>query len=253
MTALLVDLGNSRWKIAFADGGRLTNVRLGKYDDVPQRQHLFDLTNATPTRLLVAKVAGDARHRAIVERCESTFALTAEYVKAGAVMAGVRSGYREPAQLGVDRLLAMVAAHHRLAQPVCVIDAGTAVTIDFVAADGQHLGGLILPGLRLSRQCLLNNTAIPADEALMIEGRLGRDTPTAVALGTRLAVAGIVESLTRGSQALSAGEQWTIVLGGGDAGDLAPLLPSPCIRMDELVLQGLAVVADRGDVACAGS
>jgi type III pantothenate kinase len=253
MTDLVLDLGNSRWKIALAERGRLATVMQGGYEHAPVLTSLHNPGGTPPGRLLLARVAADARHRAIVEQCESAFGLEAVYVRAASSMPGVRSGYRDPAQLGVDRLLAMVAARDRVARPLCVIDAGTAVTIDFLALDGQHLGGLILPGMRLSRQCLLANTAIPDDRVSTIEGVLGRDTPSAVALGARLAVAAIAESLTSGALALRPGEEWTTVVGGGDARDLAPLLPVPCIRIEHLVLQGLAVVADRGEVACAGS
>ena len=67
---------------------------------------------------------------------------------------GLRNGYRDPAQLGVDRWLAMCAAWQQFPGSLCVVDAGTAVTIDVVAADGAHSGGLILPGV-----CLDGNRA----------------------------------------------------------------------------------------------
>ena len=61
---------------------------------------------------------------------------------------GVRCAYADPARLGVDRWVAVLAAYHAAHGAACVLDAGTAVTFDAVAADGRHLGGLIFPGAR---------------------------------------------------------------------------------------------------------
>jgi type III pantothenate kinase len=140
----------------------------------------------------------------------------------------------------------MVAARARASQALCVVDAGTAVTIDFVDPDGQHLGGFILPGRRMFRECLVTNTSIPCDTEIEERAVLGRDTPTAVALAGRYAVVGIVERFVAGPKSLFPGQQVNIFAGGGDADDLMELLPPPCTQLDHLVLRGLAVIAAGG-------
>lgn len=71
---------------------------------------------------------------------------------------GVRNGYRKPQQLGVDRWLAMLAAFHlpqrATGQSLCVVDCGTALTLDVLDATGRHLGGYIAPGLTAMREML---------------------------------------------------------------------------------------------------
>ena len=86
------------------------------------------------------------------------------YARSTARGGGVRNAYERPELLGVDRWAALVGAYARLRaaggrSPVCVADAGTALTIDALASDGRHLGGLILPGIALQRTALLASTA----------------------------------------------------------------------------------------------
>lgn len=252
MTALVLDLGNSRWKLGCANSGQLLTVEQGSYQESFAPAAICDRQQGDFKRLLVSSVAPGAASEAVVARCEAEFSVAAEWISATDPMPGVTTGYRVPAQLGVDRLIAMVAAYDAVQGPLCVVDAGTAVTIDFVAGDGQHQGGFILPGLVLSRECLLNNTAIPDSPAGADDDQLGRDTANAVALGARLAVAGIIERFVGGSHTLFPGERCTIIMGGGDAAVIEAVLPFTAMRIDHLVLRGLAILADRGDRACAG-
>ena len=247
MTALLVDLGNTRWKLSAANDARLGRVEGGLYADLP---------SALTTRLSKYRRAVDAVWLASVAEPEITdrfvatlrvvLALPVHQVRPTDPMPDLVSGYRKPHQLGIDRLLVMVAARARSQQAFCVIDAGTAVTIDFVDSGGQHLGGFILPGMQLSRECLLRNTAIPHDSEVEDQALLGRDTATAVALGTRQAVAGLVERFLIGSAALFDGEEVVTFVTGGDGDAFLELLPGRCHRVDDMVLRGLAVLAADG-------
>lgn len=242
MNVLLFDLGNSRWKAAYFDGKRLGPVTVGRYEDSESLRQV----STGAQRALLASVASPDRLVSITELVAGIAEAQIDTVKATDRMPNVRSGYRKPEQLGVDRLLAMVAARALCTAPLCVIDAGTAVTMDFVDASGQHLGGFILPGLQMHRDCLLANTSIPRDSEAHPSDTLGRDTPTAVAQGARYAVAGIVDMFLNGAAALFEGQTAKVIIGGGDAGSLVPLLPSPCQVVDHLVLQGLAEYARAG-------
>ena len=247
MTALLLDLGNSRWKMCIAATDELGPVSAGAYDDRDAVGTALEDSRDGIDLLLVASVAGRETGPPFIAHLERELGLAARMVDSTQPMPNVRNGYRKPEQLGVDRLLAMVAARAYRDAPLCVIDAGTAVTLDFVDADGQHLGGFILPGIRMFRDCLLANTAIPRDDVVHGGDTVGRDTPTAVALGARYAVGGIVETFLSGSRALFPGREVDIVIGGGDADQFTPLLPKPCSKLEHLVLRGLAVIASRGE------
>lgn len=246
MTTLLLDLGNTRWKIARAQGDGIGPVTSGLRDDAGGLE--VAVAAAGPmSRLLVGSVVDATGTSHVIERLEQVFKIDVERVRSTDPMPNMVQGYRRPEQLGVDRLLAMVAARAHSNRALCVIDAGTAVTVDFLDTAGRHLGGFILPGTRMFRECLFAKTAIPRDDRIDEHALLGRDTPTAVALGARYAVAGLVERFVCGSATLFPGEQVETVIGGGDADEFLGLLPKPCIKLNDLVLRGLAVLAAGGD------
>jgi type III pantothenate kinase len=253
MSSLLIDLGNTRCKLATGSSGTLSAVTAFGAAELAQiEEYLAGHVDADMSTYIcsvapsavTAQVAGLAQRRT---GCPPVVLRSTDPVPL------VRNGYRKPEQLGVDRLIAMVAACARADGPLCVIDAGTAVTIDFVAADGQHLGGFILPGQQLARDCLLARTSIPREPAIDAEAVVGRDTATAVALGAQQAVASIVHNFTEGPGSLFPNQRVGVVVGGGGAAALRPLLPSDCITLPDLVLHGLAVIAAGGSGGCAGS
>lgn len=89
---------------------------------------------------------------------------------------GVTNGYRDAARLGVDRWMGVLGSYH-LAGGCCSVDCGSAITIDFVLPGGRHLGGYIVPGLRLMKESLklgTRNVAIDPDseaEELLVPGQ----------------------------------------------------------------------------------
>ncbi len=247
MNALLLDLGNTRWKMARAMGADIGSVVSGSYDDVAGLLTAAQTPGDSPQMALVASVVDTQTTDRVIDVLARDIRLRVTRIRSTDPMPNLVAGYRRPEQLGVDRLLAMVAVRARSEQPFCVVDAGTAVTVDFVDPRGQHLGGFILPGIRMSRDCLLRNTSIPRDDQIDEQALLGRDTPTAVALGIRCAVAGLVERFTIGSAALFPRQEVQVFVGGGDAERFLGLLPKPCFKIDHLVLRGLAAVAASGD------
>jgi type III pantothenate kinase len=238
MNALLLDLGNSRWKFALSQGVEIGPVQVGAYSELAALQAAVQIHADQLETILLASVADKQTTDAVTAALHLVCPLPVRRILSTDRMPNLTAGYLKPEQLGVDRLLAMVAARARTRRPLCVVD------VDFVDAGGLHLGGFILPGYRLFRECLLANTAIPRDEKVDEAALLGRDTPTAVALGARYSVAALVERFSTGSAALFPGEEVQVFVGGGDAGAISGLLPGPCIRIDDLVLRGLAVVAE---------
>ena len=243
----LVDIGNTRIKWALYDG-----KKLGQHGNAVHRgvvdAALLTFARELPrtvTRIVVANVAGDAMARGL--RAVMNGRAAVELVATSAERFGVRCAYADPSRLGVDRWIAVLAAHKRAAGAACVIDAGTAVTFDAVAADGQHLGGLILPGARLLASALDRNTsnigatpvpaAVPKGVAL-----LGRDTATAVGHGAMLAIASALDRAVR-TVATSVGAAPRVYLTGGDAAQLRDWLETKAEARADLVLEGLALFA----------
>jgi len=157
---------------------------------------------------------------------------------------GVRNGYEDFERLGLDRWLAVLGAY-RLAKGAClVMDFGTAAKADFVAADGEHLGGFICPGMPLMRSQLRTHTRRIRYDDASAERALssmapGRSTVEAVERGCVHMLQGFVRSQLDHAKALW-GENFTVLLTGGDAPLVQEAAPSARVVPD-LVFVGLAM------------
>lgn len=245
---LLIDAGNTNLKWGWLDDGVLfahgaASHRLFDVDSIAQR-HWGD--RDPPVRVLAANVAGPAMERAIGEWMRSHWQVTPEFVHPVRAGFGVTNGYDDPEQLGVDRWLTLVAVRSRGAGATCIVDSGTATTIDLIDGRGVHLGGLILPGTDLMRGVLLERTRIPRVPAVGETGFWGTGTAAAVASAARQATAALVErAMARGTRDL--GERPGLILTGGSAAELAALLERPHEILSGLVMDGLRVLAMEAD------
>jgi type III pantothenate kinase len=156
---------------------------------------------------------------------------------------GVRNAYSAPARLGVDRFLGLVAAHRDSAGPAVIAGCGTALAVDAVGTDGRHLGGLIAPAPPLMRQALLERTARLGELTAAPITDFADTTSAAVESGTWLAAVALVERFARRTQA-ALGMAPALILSGGGAKRLAPLLELEHRVDPDLVLRGLAHFSD---------
>lgn len=231
-----LDVGNTRckWRLTAIDG---TVVERGAGAGIPE----IELAG-TPQRVRIARVAGATAEWRQWARMQ--FGVDAEFARPTASACGVSNGYSEPAQLGVDRWLAVCAAFSQVCQACVVIDAGTTITADAVTGDGRHLGGYIAPGLRLLGGAVVTNTAEVAwrsEDAAATAVAPGDSTQRAVSAGIATMAVGFVERVSRELTERLA-EPPVIYLTGGDAGRLRPLLSFDVVEAPDLVLDGLAVV-----------
>ena len=247
MTVLLVDIGNSRVKWA-----RLTGERLGKAqaaDYAGWRAGDFARrvigSRRSLERILVASVAADAVTVALAAGARLAGAPSPERAVTRRRACGVTVGYVDPWRLGIDRLLAMIAAHLRFAgQPVCAVMVGTAMTLDLAGADGRHWGGAIIPAPPLMVSSLLDGTSgirRRAQGGTSGRGRalFGRSTRAAMEQGARYAAAAAVDrAISEASELVGRAPQ--LVLTGGGAPGLRPLIRSASVLVPDLVLEGLA-------------
>ena len=191
-------------------------------------------------RVKVGSVAGDEFDRDFSVWCAEILSVTAEFAVVSASASGIGVGYDNPALLGVDRWLAVLAAAHieGVSQAV-VADCGSAITIDVLKGD-QHLGGYIAPGLRLMRESLLGKTS-RVGSAGGVESELvpGSSTSQAVGNGVALMAAAFVAQACQ--RFVGDGGRWLLLLTGGDAEVLQAHLGLDIeVRLlDELVLDGL--------------
>ena len=247
MRALLVDIGNSRIKWARLEEGRIGKAQAAEYAGWRARDFARRVigSRSNVERILVSNVAADEVGDALVAGARLAGAPLPERVATLRRACGVTIAYVDPWRLGVDRLLGMIAAHHRFKKrPVVTVAVGTAMTIDLVGADGKHWGGAIIPAPPLMVASLLEGTSgIRRRAQGGASGRgpalFGRSTRAAVEQGARFAAAAAVDRAVSEARVL-VGRKPGLVLTGGGAAGLRPLIHSPSLLVPDLVLEGLA-------------
>lgn len=238
---LLFDVGNSRLKWAWENQGLKTGGVLPHGGQA--RSAVFDAIHLklTPSEIWASSVATPDLRANLEDWAMRRCNLPIHWAVSQRSACGVTSAYDDPEKLGVDRWLAVIGAFHRAHGAACVVDAGTALTIDVVDSGGRHLGGLIAPGVGAQRLALQSQTQVRAKETQGALGWLGRDTDQAVAMGTLHGAIGLITRVVGGICREQA--QIAKILTGGEAGLLQPHLGPDWIHAPDLVLEGLARVA----------
>ena len=244
---IVLDVGNASVKWATGNNGVLEGGGRFYYRDEGfsrSASRAFEGL-AAPRVLAVANVAGAGMEREIFEWAGTVWDTVPCFIRATNQAAGVTNAYREPGALGADRWAAIVAAHHETENPVCVIDCGTAITLDVVDAAGRHLGGLIAPGLAMMRRSLVKETAaigpIP-DGADGLPPLFSRNTTEGVNNGVMHMAGALIDRVTE-EAAAGCGRNLEAVITGGDAERLLPLLRRTPRYDRHLVLKGIALIA----------
>jgi type III pantothenate kinase len=247
MGDLLIDIGNTRIKWARLEQGTLQPQSASPHADWTAQTFVDTLGPACvdAQRVLVSNVAGPRMAQVIRAGLAQARQVEPEFVTSTAASGGVRNAYSQPAQLGVDRWLAIIGAHALEPGAVCVVSVGTAMTIDGVDANGLHLGGVIVPGPDLMMSSLLQNTSDLAERAKQgstSRGLFADNTRGAIRQGAEHAAAALVErAVAVMRQQLNETPQ-LLVTGGGSA-RLEESLTLPHRQVPDLVLQGLRVLA----------
>ncbi|HEX5513161.1 MAG TPA: type III pantothenate kinase [Gammaproteobacteria bacterium] len=240
---LLLDIGNTRIKWAALDGAQLhpagATVHLGELERVTSGW----IDAARPERVFAVSVAGSKVNEAVAEWVAQHWGIAVQWLRPGRGPAGMTTRYVDPSRLGADRWAASVGAFRLSGKAVCVVDCGSAITFDAVAANGNHLGGLIVPGWRLMRMALHAGTAALPYAAAGSVSLLATDTVTAISSGTLLGAAAMVETLSQRIVEQIGGDV-DLWLTGGDAAAVQPHLRLDFKHAPDLVLQGLAAMVE---------
>lgn len=240
---LELDCGNTliKWRLLDREG------RIRDRDMAPDLVELQLLLGGqereiSACRLVSVRSADETQ--AVMNQLTSWLRLHPVLARTSRYLAGVTNGYTDHTNLGMDRWLAVAAAYAKCRRACVVIDLGTAVTVDFVRADGQHLGGYIAPGSKLLRTGLKRHTRlIRYDDSLLGDLLLpspGSNTAEAVEFGCDLMLAGFVREQYRIARQLL-GDEMAVILTGGDAERMAEALPGECQVINDLVFDGLAL------------
>jgi type III pantothenate kinase len=244
----LLDLGNTRLKLARADASGLGPVTALAHGDAGFDAALRDVLGqgALGEAAWLASVAPEAlrvRVEAALEACGKR----TQRAVTRAECAGVRIAYADPARLGVDRFLALLAARARGGDQL-VVSFGSAITVDLLDARGTHHGGLIGIAPAHARQALAERfPALDRGGTAAATPAFGADTPEALAAGVQRQALGLVMAAWDDACA-RLGRPPALLVGGGDApafvDALANRLSAELVHREAMVLDGLSVYAE---------
>jgi type III pantothenate kinase len=251
VAVLLVDVGNTRIKWARLERGRIGAVRAAVHSAWSGATYARRLLGrgARPTHMWVTSVAAPRVNRALAAAARRA-GVAATFVTVPRRGGGVSVGYLEPWRLGCDRFVAAVGAHELFPRSsVCVIGVGTAMTVDLIDADGRHRGGAIIPAPALMIETLFTRThgiqrRARGGRRIRASGLFARATRGGVVQGARYAAAALIDRAVEEAR-VALGRKPIVVLTGGEAATVRPLVRSACVVVPDLVLRGLAVLARR--------
>lgn len=249
---LLIDAGNTRIKWAVPDPDQ--GSKLGDWVQHGSLSHQ-EFSDTDPPwntlavdRVVVSNVAGAVLRDRLLHSFPWT-AGTVEWIISQPALAGIKNQYRDPTRLGSDRFATAIAAHALFpGQALIIATCGTALTIDAVTAEGDFIGGMIAPGLKLMAQSLAENTAqlpsIPENSAgsERFAAHFADNTEEAIVSGCLAAQAGAIEHAVR-EFAVTINAEPRCVVSGGAANFIIPSLKIPHKFVDNLVLIGLQVIS----------
>lgn len=244
---LLIDIGNTRIKSAVLQDGELLHHHAVVHSGLDTQQLQTQLLQhyGAVTSVWIANVAGTEVAERLTQAVRNLWQLDTNFAASTARFGDVHNAYTQPKKLGVDRWLSLLAVYaaQSSSQVNLIVSIGTAMTLDALAQDGVHRGGLIIPGPDLMTQALLQNTSDIAGfavDGLRSEKFFADNTLGAIYQGAERACAALIESAFR---QLGINESTKIFITGGAAARITPLLNVPFVEVPDLVLRGLAVVA----------
>jgi len=233
-----IDVGNTRCKWRIRRHGECLHRGADDLDHIQTTLEAYDIV---PNELRISCVKGETTERQLTDWSETAFGIEPRFARTLGSWLGLTVGYQDPSRLGVDRWLAMLAGLKTSGGNTgyCVIDCGSAITLDVVDSTGLHRGGYIVPGVQMMRNALLANTDRVrfSNDMSATEFAPGCNTATAVLNGTLMAALGTIERGYREMQRLVGIENCFIT--GGDAPALIEQLDFNHTYNAELVLDGL--------------
>jgi type III pantothenate kinase len=243
---LLIDIGNTKTKWMLRDNKSIYKHDSFLTEDIDQDHFEFD---EKIRKIVISNVAGFEKE-AILKIKLKNFSCPIEFIKPHKKLNHLINNYQDATKLGTDRWLSALSVSHNIKKPAVIVSVGTAVTIDYVSYDekkSQHTfeGGVILPGLHLTKKTLSNNTA----DLKNSEGAFQMpsiNTANAIQSGFILSILGNIKSFF--DLALSRSKDVTIVFSGGDAELIHQHIDESLKKYvsvkKDLVLEGLFVLAN---------
>jgi len=248
-----LDIGNTNIKTALFDGEKMvkywrvsTNKMYTSDEYGILLMNLFRIEGLNPDvveGIIISSVVPTINFT-IEHMCQNYFHLTPMFIGPG-VKTGINIKYENPRELGSDRIANAVAAYEEYGAPCIFIDFGTATTFGVLGEGGAFLGGCICPGIKLSSEALVNNTAkLPRFELTRPEHVIGRTTLTNLQSGMYYGYVGLVRNIVRKIKQELGTEALVVATGG-----MAVMIAEESKVIDKLdgllTLKGLRLIYER--------
>jgi len=242
---LLLDVGNTSVKWAVRENAEMSPAGCFQHqgEDFKALAQTAWGDLQVPEKIVVSNVAGSDIGDSLTGWALNHWDLSPVFVRVTDRALGVTNAYAKPADLGVDRWMALVGAHSSSSGALCIVDCGTAITLDFLTADGVHRGGLILPGVDMIERMLLDNTAgIKLSNDPQFVTPFASGTGEAVHGGAIYMVTAAINRIVS-DMGVESGTRPEVIITGGNAGQIQSLLSCSPRHEPSLVLKGLAIFA----------
>jgi len=252
---LVIDVGNTQMVFGLYEGEKLLShwrLSSGKQltaDELGWNIYgMFSQFGHEPKQLAGIMAASVVPHldSILSEACEQVCGVPPAFVGTPEVKTGMALDYKNPREVGADRIANAVAARERFGAPVIVLDCGTATTFDIVSPDGHYAGGLIIPGMEIALEALWRRAAkLPEVSIAPVDTLIGRDTVTSMQAGSYWAAVDGLNGIIRRLHALDEYVDAPVVATGGLAGRIQGDLADLAAFKPHLTLEGLRLLAAR--------
>jgi type III pantothenate kinase len=241
---LFLDIGNSSVKWAVQEKNNFISTGTFSYKNNNFQNELQQnlIFSEKPMAVLVSNVIEKEIFELVNSWTKKQWQLECWQPKVSAHYKKLKNCYSDINQMGIDRWLAMVAAWELYSSAVCLVSCGTALTIDFIDEEGQHLGGYILPGIELMQKALVSNTVqISIDVRNNPSIEYGNDTQSSVNNGSFLAAASTINNVVdKFTKELNC--ELNCIISGGMAESIKPFLNNPFEHEPNLIFMGLSIL-----------
>lgn len=250
---LAVDIGNTQMVFGLFEGEKLcSHWRLSSNhsltsDELAWQLHgMFEQFGHQPKNIDGIMAASVVPHLdgTLSEACERICGIPAIFVDSPDVKTGMAIGYKNPYEVGADRIANAIAAREAFGVPVIVLDCGTATTFDIISPQGHYAGGLIIPGMEISLEALCQRAAkLPEISITRTETLIGRDTVTSMQAGSYWATVDAIRGLIGRLHAVEEYASAPVIATGGLSERLLEDIPEITAYRAHLILDGLHLLA----------
>lgn len=245
---LLIDIGNTNTSIALADGQKIKkryfiHTKKKKVSAVSLKRLLGKKLCEIDTATIVSVVP---KFCVLIKKSLKTILpKIVIQIVGNDIKVPIKVKYKDPKQVGQDRLVVTFAAARLYGTPVITVDFGTAVTFDFVNEKGEYEGGLIFPGLRLGLEALYKHTALLPELTTLKapKGIIGKDTFSSMNKGIVLGYAAMCDGILK---RIKSGNDIKVIATGGDACLISKYSRQINEVKSDLIFLGLAILQGKG-------